>query len=224
MRLKNQLIWLAMIGVVCFSVWYFYQNVIPRAGTVTVTYPDERPGMAVVEISGKIDAPMARTLRKEYRAMRPGVNTIAISLNSPGGSLREGRDIIEIINRMNRNHKVFTFVGSRKNCISMCVPVFLAAQQRVAAANSRWMFHAPVRVDAFTGEEVEGPAFERSITTNWFLDRYFNDGRVNPAWARNMRKQVVVGKEVWRTGRELQDEGSHIITTECNARRAAECA
>ena len=223
MRLINQLIWLAMIGAICVLVWNFYQTFVPQAGTVAVTYPQERPGTAIVAIRGKIEAPMARELKRGLDEMPTGIDTIVIDLNSPGGSLREGRKIIETIQPLERNHNVFTFVGSRGNCMSMCVPIFLATRERIAAANSRWMFHAPVRVDAFTGEEVSGPSFERNATTRWFLDRYFNTGQVNPAWARKMRKAVLDGKEVWRTGRQLQDEGSHIITGECNARAFTVC-
>lgn len=223
MRLNFFFVWLIMASAVAFMVWYFYQMVGPPKGDVTVYLPENRPDTAIFEVHSQIEAPVARKLREAEKDLSESVQRIVIDLDSPGGSLAEGRKIINVIDRMKRSRRVDTFVGPRANCLSMCVPIFLQGAQRIAAPNSRWMFHAPVRVDAFTGDEVDTPRFERKMAARWFMDRYFEDGKVNGQWAAKVRDDIQMGKEIWRRGADLQQEKSGIITQACDARVATEC-
>lgn len=157
-----------------------------------------------------VEAPMAMRFAEAFEEWRGEVNYIVIDLNSPGGSLTEGREVINVINRMRRTHLVETRVGPRRSCLSMCVPIYLQGDVRTAAPSSRWMFHEPTAMDAITGEEVKIPEFERRYTSSKFVRDYFVNSDMDPVWLEGLLREWQ-GKDVWRTGRELMEEGSEII-------------
>lgn len=187
------------------------QDRLADEGGTLVVRPE--PARDAVRLSwrGGVDAPMGRRLEEAYAQWGGEVSLFIVELDSPGGALAEGKRVIDALEQIRSTHDLETRVGARRICLSMCVPIFLQGQERIAAPNSRWMFHEPASYDAFTGERGVAPEFERRYVADRFFDRYFATSPMTPAWQAWLREEWV-GKDVWKTGRELMKEDSGIIT------------
>jgi ATP-dependent protease ClpP protease subunit len=173
----------------------------------------EEAGAVVFVWDKTVEAPMAYRFRKAFEAARGKTDRIVILLDSPGGALTEGRSVIEEIERMKRTHRVETRVGEGATCASMCAPIFLAGQERVASPGARFMFHEPSTVDYFTDEKADKPAFEQRMDAERFFERYFERSPMDAAWREKLREDWK-GRDVWKTGAELVAEGSNVVTRE----------
>lgn len=197
------------------TVFLMKQNealVFQNNGRLVVREDPAEPGTVVFSWRSQVDTPMARRFAEAYDDWKGRSDRIVIELNSPGGAVREGEMVIREIERMKRTHKVDTRIGPRRACYSMCVPIFLQGEERIAAANARFMFHEPSARDMFTDEEVKQPAFEKRYATNRFVQRYFVNSPMDAAW----REKLVAeweGRDVFKSAKELTDEGSGIVTT-----------
>ncbi|MEO0908810.1 MAG: ATP-dependent Clp protease proteolytic subunit, partial [Pseudomonadota bacterium] len=168
-------------------------------------------GSAVVlSWSTEVDVPMALRFEEAFDRYRDQTGTFIIDLDSPGGALREGRFVIEEIERMKDTHEIITRVRSSSVCLSMCVPIYLSGEKRIAGPASRWMFHEPRAYDYFSGEEVGESESEIRAAGARFFDRYFVNSEMNPVW-RDRLAQEWVGRDVWKTGRQLFIERSNIV-------------
>jgi ATP-dependent protease ClpP protease subunit len=213
MRIKfNQIALVAMSAVALFMAWQLQQGIYENKGRLHVEPDPSSPGTVVFSWNSKIDVPMEQRFKEAFDTWKNRSSRIVIDLHSPGGSLREGRKIIELIQRMKRTHQVDTVVAAYHSCLSMCVPIFLQGERRIAAANSNWMFHEPRSVDFLTGEEVKVPESERKEAARSFFERYFVQSEMDPSWRRQLERDWK-GRDVWRTGKQLVDEKSNIIHT-----------
>jgi len=171
----------------------------------------EEDGAAVFRWEGPVAAPMAHRLRAAFETAKGGTQRIIVELSSPGGALIEGRAVIGEIERMKKSHAVATRVRDGETCASMCVPIFLAGETRVAGAASRFLFHEPSSVDMITDETVNRPAFEARWEADRFFARYFERSAMDAAWRDKLRKDWK-GRDVWKAGEELVAEGSGVVT------------
>lgn len=206
----NQIALIVMSVILVFLAWRNEQLIFDRAGELIVR--QEAADSLTFYWSSDVDFPMARRFEDAFEEWRDETDRIIIDLNSPGGSLGEGRDVIDVISRMKRTHIVETRVGPRRSCLSMCVPIYLQGDVRTAAASSQWMFHEPTAMDAITGEVVEIPEFERRYASDRFVRDFFVNSDMDPDWLDRLLREWR-GRDVWRSGRELMDEGSGIIQT-----------
>lgn len=159
----------------------------------------------------EVRAPMARRLGAAFAERGPETARIVLELNSPGGDLAEGRAVIDLVERMKETHLVDTRVLSGDYCLSMCVPIFLKGERRIAGRYSHFMFHEPTAYDAVTHEEVRRPEFERRMDADRYFRRYFATSEMDPEWGARLKAEWV-GRDVWKSGRELVREGSNIVT------------
>ncbi len=177
-----------------------------------VVKPDPKDAEAVVFYwRSEVDVPMARRFEEGFDEWKGKSRRIIIDLHSPGGAIREGEAVLDVIKDMKRTHAVDTRVRAGRACYSMCVPIFLQGEQRSAARSARFMFHEPTAYDYFTGEEVKEPTFEKRYVSNQFFNRYFVNSAMDPAWRDKLAAEWR-GKDVFRTGQALMDEGSNIVT------------
>lgn len=204
----NQIALLVMCVLLVFLAWRSEQRIFQFSPQVGVR--QETRDSVTFTWRSSVEAPMAMRFQEAFEEWRFEVDRIIIDLNSPGGSLAEGRDVINVINRMKRTHVVETRVGDGRSCLSMCVPIYLQGDVRTAAASSSWMFHEPTAMDAVTGEEVQIPEFEQRYTSNKFVRDYFVNSDMDRRWLEGLLEEWQ-GKDVWRTGRELMEEDSGII-------------
>lgn len=168
-------------------------------------------GALVLSWRGDVRAPMAARFAEAFSDRRNEANRIVIELNSPGGSIAEGRAVIELIEHMKKTHDVDTRVLAREFCFSMCVPIFLQGERRIASRSSLFMFHEPMAYDAITEKRVQQPEFERQFTTERYYQRYFESSEMNREWGEKLRASWE-GKDIWKTGEQLVEEGANIVT------------
>jgi len=207
-RLNRALLFI-LYAIAGLLAWHLYQRLYGNNGQLTLTRP--QPGTLVMAWHQEIKLPMAKLMADAYAANEGKVRRIVIDLDSPGGSLNEGAAVIALIDRMKKAHEVDTRVTAGHECLSMCVPIFLQGQKRRAAPNSRWLFHAPRTVDYFSGKDIKTPRFEQRYYAHSYFDTYFRDSPIDKAWLkRNAPKWQ--GRDVWRTGEQLYEERSNIIT------------
>ena len=204
----NQLLLWAAIGVAGYMGWQHYQKVYEDKGRLQVAVKGET---AVFSWHTGVDLPMARRMIEAFDKSKDKVKRIIIDLSSPGGSLYEGAEVVKVIDHMKKTHRVDTHVGSKGICLSMCVPLFLQGRKRIAGKSSRWMFHEPYFADGFSGQKTKKPDFEEEYTARKFFRRYFTNSEMDAAWRAKLEKDWK-GKEVWKTGQQLVEEKSNIIT------------
>ena len=207
------LVW-AIIAVMFLLAYLMLEHQVGLAtfnrGRLDVRY-DETTAVTTLTWRSGVEAPMARRFQEAYDETRDQTRRYEIVLDSNGGALAEGRRVINILNAMKRDHQVDTFVGARDKCLSMCVPIFLQGETRRGHARSRWMFHQPTAYDSVTGEKASVSHFEKQMTAEIFFDRYFVQSPMAPDWRDDLARQWV-GRDVWKTGQELWDEGSGVLT------------
>lgn len=207
----NRLLLLVLFAIAGLMAWNFQQKLYANKGRLVVSQSDVVPGAVEFLWSSEVDLPMARRFYEAFDEWKDKTRHFVIRLNSPGGSLDEGRDVIKVIERMKKTHRVDTYVGPLENCLSMCVPIYLHGQRRLAHPKSQWMFHEPRSVDFFTDKEVKEPEFERQRMVKKYVQKYFVNSPINKKWLNQLLKQWQ-GKDIWLTGQQLVDTNSNVIT------------
>ena len=207
----NRLVLIGLFSLAGYMAWDYQQRLLADKGRLKISQSQVVPGAVEFSWASKMKVPMEQRFIDGFTEWRDKTDHFVISLNSPGGALREGGKVIEIIKQMKKTHKVDTHVGRRQVCLSMCVPVFLLGHNRIAHPSSVWMFHEPRSVDFFTDEDLSEPEFERQRMVRRFVERYFVNSPINPGWLKQLL-QVWKGKDVWRNGAQLVAEKSNIIT------------
>jgi hypothetical protein len=204
------LIVLALFATAVFLLQRSEREHTENIGRLAVREDPSRDAV-VLSWSSEVAAPMGRRFEEAYDAYRDEVSLFVLELNSPGGLVSEGRRVIALLERMERTHDIETRVRAGRICLSMCVPIYLKGDRRVASPDARFMFHEPASYDSYTGERGGGPAFERRFIADRFFDRYFENSPMDPEWRRWLEREWV-GKDVWKTGRQLADERSGVVT------------
>ena len=204
----SRIVFLLLCAVAAFLFWQQYEKIYGDQGRLKVAQVDNTVWLSWHH---EVDVPMATRFREAFYEWQNKTEKFVIDLNSPGGSLYEGGQVIELITEIKKTHTVETHVGPENICLSMCVPIFLQGDERRASAASAWMFHEPRSADFFTGEEVAEPEFERKYVSNRFFQKYFTNSPMAPSWREKLESEWE-GKDIWRTGQQLTIENSNIIT------------
>lgn len=170
----------------------------------------ERDGAVVLGWAHPVEAPMADRFATAFDAWKGRTQRFVIDLNSPGGALVEGRLVIAEIERMKATHQIDAHVGAGADCLSMCVPIYLAGHARTAARDARFMFHEPSSYDLVTDERVNKPGFEQKMTSEKFFERYFVNSGMTPEWREKLRA-LWRGRDLWFTGEQLVEQESGVV-------------
>ncbi len=187
--------------------WYVYEQRNANNGQLTVSQQD---GIVVLSWRGTIELPMRASFARAFEDWKHQTEHFVIALDSGGGSIREGGEVISLIQAMKQTHTIDTYVGANRDCMSMCVPVFLQGARRIAASNARFMFHEPKRFYD-DGTEARGFSFEREALTERFFERYLAASPVDRRWLDKLLKQWA-GQDIFKSGQELVDERSNIVS------------
>ena len=199
------------VGVFGVLYWTFQSRVHEDKGRLSVTQLNDSLNTIVLSWHSQIEVPMLRRFEEAFATWRNRTGRFVIDLSSPGGALYEGRRVIEFIERMKRSHRVDTQVGPGESCLSMCVPIYLQGETRRAGASSKWMFHEPEFYDTVTDEKTEVRDSERRALAERFFEKYIANSPITPAWQTRLKAEWQ-GQEVWRSGQQLMDERSGIVT------------
>ena len=198
------------VGVAALMYWQNQQRTFEDKGRLAVSQLDDADRSVVLSWHSNIEVPMERRLQEAFNTWDSKTSRFVIELSSRGGALYEGRKVVEFIDKIKRTHRVVTVVGDKQICLSMCVPIYLQGHKRLAAASSKWMFHKPQFYELFTDEKADVKQSRRNAVARRFFERYFANSEIEPEWREKLRQEWK-SKDVWRSGRQLVDEGSGII-------------
>jgi ATP-dependent protease ClpP protease subunit len=212
--MTSRIVWLVMLVVLVvlgIKTQDHFKTYFASIGTLDVR---AEPSENTVYLSwtGKIAAPMASRLAEAFDAHKSDARTFVLSLSSPGGSLDQGAEVVRLLRSITATHRLVTRVGAGGLCASMCVPIYLQGQLRVAAPDAAFMFHEVAFRDFFS-KEADGsvPVSSIAAETDRFIKTYFEVAGVSPEWIGSLRGQIAGGHEVWKSGRELVNEHAGIV-------------
>ncbi|WDI30627.1 ATP-dependent Clp protease proteolytic subunit [Hyphococcus flavus] len=213
-RQKNKFMLAATLLMLAATVFLITRNeqfIFRDEGRLEARLDPNEQDTVVFYWRSEVEVPMARRYEEAFAEWGDRAGRIILDLHSPGGAIAEGEQVIRIIERMKHTHIVDTRVRRGYKCYSMCVPIFLMGEQRMAGENAIFMFHEPTVRDFHTDEEVRRPELEKNLTTRRFVDRYFANSPINPSWLEGLLAEWK-GRDVFRSARDLVEEESGIVT------------
>lgn len=165
-----------------------------------------RPDTIIMTFSGKIRAPLADEIAKAFESHKATTKRILLTLNSGGGSVKEGKRVIELLTRIKATHQLDTFVKAGGRCGSMCVFLYAQGHKRYAASASLWLFHEV----SFTDKKTNN--IYKLDRAKWIelIDAYLAPAGVSPVWLDDLKKHAFA-TDYWRTGDALLREKSGLI-------------
>jgi ATP-dependent protease ClpP protease subunit len=177
----------------------------------------EEPSRIVLAWSGPISEPMRDQIVTAIDKYKADKRHLVIALNSPGGSIAHGREVMEAIRKASQLRPIDTLVEKGGVCASMCVPIYLIGATRAADPGAHFMFHEaslalPEGKDSKIDRKTIAPlrkTIESLATDDLFL-RDIGTQRVNARWLTMMRTKIT-DREIWLTGRQLVQEGSGVV-------------
>lgn len=211
---RSRLVWAAMIAVLAVLALRTQDHFAAYFASVGKLEVRVIPGQDALYMRwrGKIEAPMASKIAEAFDSHKGEVRTIILSLSSPGGSLDQGASVVRLLDSIRRTHTLVTSVEEGAVCASMCVPIYLQGERRIAAADAEFMFHEVKFRDFFSKEKDRSvPDSAVGTETDRFFSKYFAGAGVSPVWIGKVRAGIDKGNEVWKTGRELLDENSGVV-------------
>lgn len=212
---------LKLFGVCCVALliawWQLGATAAITPSTQTLTVREE-PSRILLAWSGPISEPMRDHFVTAIDKYKADKRHLVIVLNSPGGSIAHGREVMEAIRKAAQVRPIDTMIEKGGVCASMCVPIYLIGATRTADPGAHFMFHeASLKLPE--GKEVSKidreavapirKTIEGLATDDLFL-RDIGTQRVDARWLTNMRTKIT-GRDIWLTGRQLVDEGSGVV-------------
>jgi ATP-dependent protease ClpP protease subunit len=174
----------------------------------------------VLKWVGPVAPPMRERFEVAFQKFESDPRRLVISLNSPGGSVDHGHQVIKEIRKASRTRQIDTMVEAGKSCASMCVPIYLVGAERTAHKAARFMFHEV----SFNLSKVQDQAVRQQLANasvrkkaiNHFTNELFDDDMgprsVDARWLRDMRAKIR-GRDIWLTGKQLMEQGSGVVDT-----------
>lgn len=183
--------------------------VLPAAagsGKLKLSPSSRHPEVLVMSWDGEIRRGMAKVIRTAFEQHKDQFKVIEFVINSGGGSVREGEQVIAVLQEIKKTHRLYTGVRAGRRCGSMCVFIYVQGQKRFAAPASIWLFHEVSRTDKHTHKiyELDRAQWEMLI------DRYWLPAGVNPVWIADMKKHTFQ-TDYYQTGQDLLAHDSGIV-------------
>jgi ATP-dependent protease ClpP protease subunit len=161
-------------------------------------------GTAYIDLSGPIMASTADDVRAAVGKYRTSLNRVVLFLDSAGGRVDDGDRLIEALNEIKLRYRLITVVSHGKLCASMCIPIFLQGEDRLAARASIWLFHEAAQRQA-NGE------LRTDTAETWRLFRkYYAPAGVPTRWLKSIAPMIEEA-DLWQTGGDLISAKSGII-------------
>ena len=174
----------------------------PAAG-VSLEFNKE-DGTLYIDLSGPIVASTADDVRLALGKYGTALNRVVLFLDSAGGRVDDGDRLIEALKEIKLRHQLITVVPHGKLCASMCIPIFLQGEDRLAARASIWLFHEAAQRQA-NGE------LRTDTAETWRLFRkYYAPAGVPTRWLKSIAPMIEEA-DLWQTGGDLISAKSGII-------------
>ena len=204
------LIWIGILLAGWLLLNQFYGNLFSRGGKLAVVQRGVSDNTLFMHWEGPVQPPMYRQIRAAFQKYKHEKSRIVLSISSRGGLVGYGGKVIRLLQQIRQTHSLETVVLNGKVCASMCVPVYLQGQQRIAGSRSRFMFHEVKSFDPVADRPVRTSFSEKETGTDRLIRRYFQPAGLNPDWLRKTRAKMR-GKDYWVTGKELVDSRSGVV-------------
>ncbi len=210
-----------VLGFCCAALLIAKNELAPSAAVAPATQKlavREEAGRIVLAWSGPIAIPMRDDIAAAIDRFKGDPRRLVITLNSPGGSIGHGHEVMSAIRGAAHRRPIDTSVEKGAACASMCVPIYLLGARRTADPGAHFMFHGASFAPAVGREGGESatavaPGDRKVIETIVTDSFYANDigqQRVNAQWLREMRLKIV-DREIWVTAQQLVDAGSGVV-------------
>jgi ATP-dependent protease ClpP protease subunit len=212
---------LKLFGFCCVALliaaWQFGATDRIGPSTQTLTAREE-PNRVVLAWSGPISEPMRDRIVTAIDKYKADKRHLVIALNSPGGSIAHGREVMAAIRKASHLRPIDTLVEQGGVCASMCVPIYLIGKTRTADPGAHFMFHE-ASLELPEGKEISKMDRETispirktigSLATDDLFLRDIGTQRVDARWLKNMRTKIAQ-REIWLTGLQLVQEGSGVV-------------
>jgi hypothetical protein len=165
---------------------------------------NKEDGTLYIDWLGPIVAGMANDLRSAFDKYGAISQRVVLFLDSLGGQVEEGDRVIEVLNEIKLQHQLITVVPHGKLCASMCIPIFLQGEDRLAARASLWIFHEAAQRQANGGQRTD-------MAETWRLFRkYYAPAGVSMHWLKSIAPMIKEA-DLWQTGGDLISAKSGII-------------
>src|SRR5262249_10918471 len=131
-----------------------------------------------------------------------GLHRVILILDSAGGQVEEGDRVIHVLDELKQTRRLVTVVQDDKLCASMCIPIFLQGNDRLAGRASGWIFH-----------EVTGPGADKKELkqqTLQLLDRYYAPAGVSVDWIKRIIP-IIERANLWQYGGDLIKANTGIV-------------
>src|SRR5258708_8221288 len=140
---RQQTRWLATVVVVLTLLLAFFNAAPGEEQPATGVAPEfnKEDGTLYIDGSGPLGAGLAASRRAAVGKCGMPLNRLVLFLDSAGGQVEEGDRVIAVLNEIKLRHQLTTVVPHGKLCASMCIPIFLQGEDRLAARASLWIFH-----------------------------------------------------------------------------------
>jgi len=173
------------------------------AATVSLEF-NKDDGTLYIDLSGPIVASMADDVRAAQGKYGTALNRVVLFLDSAGGRVADGDRLIEVLNEIKLRHQLITVVPHGKLCASMCIPIFLQGEDRLAAPASIWLFHEAAQRQA-------NGILRTDTAETWRLFRkYYAPAAVPTRWLKSIAPMIEEA-DLWQTGGDLISAKSGII-------------
>lgn len=204
-------------------VWAYFQassgsgNGLSRQ---TLSVSEDKDNV-VLAWSGPVQEPMSERIAAALDRYKADPRLLVLLLNSPGGSVEHGRQVVAVMRA--RKRPVNTLVQKGGVCASMCVPIFLAGAERMADPEAYFMFHQ-ASLNSSARENIKRKQFSESETARFsqavkvietqVTDDFFRNDigmrGISAVWVAGMHEKIQ-GRDIWMSGQQLVDERSGIV-------------
>jgi ATP-dependent protease ClpP protease subunit len=201
-RIKRALVAIGLAAAVC-SLPLGAANAMPSEEP-DASFRLEKNGTLFIIWSGKISPDMAPYLQRVFLKHSAQARRVILVLNSQGGSVVEGEKVIAVMRDIRKTHRLDTLVLHGALCASMCVPLYLQGEDRIAAGATLWVFHQ------VTTQEPGSPLVVDDKETHRLFEAYFEPAGVNRKWLESILLSMK-NTDLWMTGVELFADKTGII-------------
>lgn len=201
------------LGALCITLLGAAALLSPTSGHAAENVPHLRAFLIkqgnklLIEWQGPVVNTMSDQIRQAFDKYKDQVQRVDFSLNSPGGSVKEGERVIAVLQDIKKTHSLLTAVTAGRRCGSMCVFIYAQGQKRLAAPASLWLFHEVSYMDPATKKirKLDRAAWEVLV------DKYLVPAGVSKDWLADVKSHTS-GKDYWQSGESLIADNSNMIT------------
>jgi hypothetical protein len=120
---------------------------------------------------------------------------------------RGGRRVLAVLNEIKLLHQLITVVPHGKLCASMCIPISLQGEDRLATRASLWIFNEA------TQRRANGVLRTDTAETWRLFRKYYAPAGVSMHWLKGIAPMIKEA-DLWQTGgRSDQREERHYLAS-----------